>query len=100
MPDNGWRRRATESSAPSGHHGGLSVILDPPLTSPLHQLSAREIQVLKLMVEGRTSKEIARCWAWFRRASIIYRRRIMAKLGVRHVPALVRLAIRFGLIDL
>lgn len=28
--------------------------------SPLQRLSGREIQVLRLVVEGRTSKEIAR----------------------------------------
>jgi DNA-binding CsgD family transcriptional regulator len=78
----------------------LSVILDPPPTSPLHQLSAREIQVLKLVVEGRTSKEIARALGLFPSSIDTYRSRIMAKLGVRDVPALVRLAIRSGLTDL
>ena len=52
MPDNGWRRRATESGAPSRHHGGLSATPDSTLTSPLHQLTAREIQVLKLVVDA------------------------------------------------
>jgi DNA-binding NarL/FixJ family response regulator len=81
MPDNGWRRTATESSAPSGHHGGAQFWIQP-LTSSLYQLTAREIQRLKLVVEGRTSKEIARV------------------LGLRGIPALMQLAIRFGLIDL
>jgi DNA-binding CsgD family transcriptional regulator len=78
----------------------LNVIPDSALRSPLDQLTAREIQVLKLVVEGRSSKEIARLLGLFPSSIDTYRSRIMAKLGVRGVPALVRLAIRFGLTDL
>jgi DNA-binding CsgD family transcriptional regulator len=60
-------------------------------------LSTRERQVLKLVVEGRTSKEIALI-AGVKPSSIdTYRSRIMAKLDIRDVPSLVRFAIRHGL---
>jgi DNA-binding CsgD family transcriptional regulator len=68
--------------------------------SPLKCLSAREIQVLKLVVEGRTSKEIANLMGVLPSTIDTYRSRIMAKLQVDNVPALVRLAIRHGLIGL
>jgi DNA-binding NarL/FixJ family response regulator len=78
----------------------LSAVLNDPLTSPLDRLSSREIQVLKLVVEGRTSKAIARQLGVLPTTIDTYRSRIMAKLGVGDVPALVRLAIRWGLIEL
>jgi DNA-binding CsgD family transcriptional regulator len=60
----------------------LSAILDPALASPLPELSAREIQVLKLVAEGRTSKEIARMLGLFPSSIYTYRSRIIAKLGL------------------
>jgi two-component system invasion response regulator UvrY len=68
--------------------------------SPLKRLSAREIQVLKMVAEGRTSKEIARVLGVLPSTIDTYRSRLMTKLEVNDVPALVRLAIRAGLIEL
>lgn len=66
--------------------------------SSLDGLSSRERQVLKLVVEGRTSKEIAGILG-VKPASIdTYRSRIMVKLDITDLPSLVRLAIRSGLI--
>jgi FixJ family two-component response regulator len=78
----------------------VSAVLNEPLTSPLERLSAREIQVLKLVVEGRTSKEVARLLGVLPTTIDTYRSRVMAKLDVSDLPALVRLAIRYRLIDL
>lgn len=67
-------------------------------TTPLCRLSAREREVLKLVLDGRTSKEIAALLG-VRPASVhTYRSRIMAKLEVNDLANLVRLAIRHGLI--
>jgi DNA-binding CsgD family transcriptional regulator len=77
----------------------LSAIASEAAVSPLQRLSAREIQVLKLVVEGRTSKEIARSMGVEPSTIDTYRSRIMVKLGVGDIPALVRLAIRHGLTD-
>ena len=64
----------------------------------LKKLSARERQVLVLVVEGRTSKEIARI-VGVKPASVdTYRSRIMVKLGIGDLASLVRFAIRHGLI--
>ena len=67
-------------------------------TEQLAGLSSREREVLVLVVQGRTSKEIARS-AGVRPTTIdTYRSRIMAKLGVEDLPSLVRFAVRHGLI--
>jgi PAS domain S-box-containing protein len=63
-------------------------------------LSAREVEVLRLVVEGRTSKEIAAIIAVKPSTVDTYRSRIMAKLGINDVPGLVRFAIRHGVIKL
>jgi RNA polymerase sigma factor (sigma-70 family) len=66
--------------------------------APLDGLSPREREVLKLVVEGRTSKEIARALGVKPSTVDTYRRRLMAKLEIRDVASLVRFAIRHGLI--
>jgi len=78
----------------------VSALLAPIAVSPLERLSAREIQVLKLVTEGRTSKQIARALGVLPSTVDTYRSRLMTKLGVNDIPALVRLAIRAGLIEL
>ena len=78
----------------------MSALLAPIAVSPLERLSAREIQVLKLVTEGRTSKQIARALGVLPSTVDTYRSRLMTKLGVNDIPALVRLAIRAGLIEL
>lgn len=64
----------------------------------LARLSAREREVLILVVEGRTSKEIARLVGVKPTTIDTYRSRIMAKLDVTDLCALVRFAIRHGLL--
>jgi len=54
--------------------------------------------VLKLVVEGKTSKEIAALVGVQPGTVDTYRSRIMAKLEIRDIPNLVRFAIRHGLI--
>jgi DNA-binding CsgD family transcriptional regulator len=67
-------------------------------TAPLSPLSPREREVLKLVVDGKTSKEIA-AMIGVKPASVhTYRSRIMAKLEINDIASLVRFAIRHGLI--
>lgn len=66
-------------------------------TSPLDSLSARERDVLQLVVEGRTSAEIAATVRLSPKTIETYRVRLMKKLGVKGVPDLVKFAIEHGL---
>jgi DNA-binding NarL/FixJ family response regulator len=65
--------------------------------SPLERLSAREREVLQLTVEGRSSAEIAERLSLSRKTVETYRGRVMEKLGVRDMVALIRFAIEHGL---
>ena len=64
----------------------------------LASLSGREREVLGLVVQGRTSKEIARSVGVKPATIDTYRSRLMAKLDVTDICALVRFAIRQGLL--
>ena len=65
--------------------------------SPVDSLSARERQVLQLVVEGKTSREIARMIHLSPSSVQTYRSRLMMKLGVSDVPSLVKFALEHGL---
>ncbi|NRF71085.1 response regulator transcription factor [Aquincola sp. S2] len=65
----------------------------------LASLSARERQIVALVVRGQSSPEIGRLLHLSPKTVDSYRSRLMAKLGVADLPALVRFAIRAGLID-
>ena len=64
----------------------------------LERLSRREHEVLVLVVQGRTSKEVARIVGVQPSTIDTYRSRIMTKLDLTNVCALVRFAIRQGLL--
>jgi len=64
---------------------------------PLDRLSARERQVLQLVVEGHSSARIAELVNLSPKSVDTYRSRLMKKLGVSDVPALVKFAIQHGL---
>lgn len=65
----------------------------------LASLSARERQVVVLVVNGQTSAEIGEQLHLSPKTVDSYRSRLMAKLGVRDVQGLVRFALRTGLIS-
>ncbi|MGH8674750.1 MAG: response regulator [Burkholderiales bacterium] len=64
--------------------------------NPLLLLSARERQVLQLVVEGRTSAEAAQLLHLSPKSVETYRSRVLKKLELEDVPALVKFAIRYG----
>ena len=66
--------------------------------APLSRLSPREREVLKLVVEGTSSKEIAARIGVAPSSIHTYRSRIMNKLEIDNIASLVRFAIRNGLI--
>jgi DNA-binding NarL/FixJ family response regulator len=72
-------------------------ISEPPATHPLDSLSSRERQVLQLFVEGKSVALIAETVALSPRTVETYRRRLMQKLGINNLPALVKFAIKHGI---
>ena len=68
-------------------------------TPPADPLAPRERQVLQLVAEGRTSKEIAQQLGLSVKTAESYRTHIMEKLDIHDTAGLVRYAIRHGLIE-
>ena len=66
---------------------------------PPDPLSPREREVLQLVVEGKTTKEIARLRGVSVKTAENHRTRIMAKLDIHETAGLVRYAIRRGVIQ-
>ena len=64
---------------------------------PLARLSRRERQVFERVVAGRTNKEIAAELGISPGSVDTYRARLMLKLGIEDLPALVLFAIRHGI---
>ena len=65
--------------------------------SALESLSPRELQVMRLVAEGRTSKEIAGLLELGLQTVRSYRKTLMKKLGVNNVAGLTQVALAAGL---
>jgi len=65
---------------------------------PATLLSKREREVIKLIAEGRSSKEIARLMDISPRTVDTYRKRLMEKLDLHTLADVVRYAVRTGMI--
>lgn len=63
----------------------------------LEELSPRELQVMRLVAEGKTSKEIAAILDLGLQTVRSYRKTMMKKLGVSNVAGLTQLALAAGL---
>jgi DNA-binding NarL/FixJ family response regulator len=68
--------------------------------SPLGRLSSREREILQLVVEGKSSTDIANLLNLSPKTIETYRSRLMAKLGIDNLPGLIRFAIQHGLTPL
>ena len=68
--------------------------------SLLEALSSREREILRLVAEGKTSREIAERLSISPKTVDTYRSRLMRKIGVENLVALVKFAIRNGVISL
>ena len=69
------------------------------VSDPLDLLSSREREVLQLIAEGKTNKDIASALKLSVYTVEAHRGRIMEKLNLHSVGELVRFAVRHGLID-
>ncbi|HUL57660.1 MAG TPA: response regulator transcription factor [Anaeromyxobacteraceae bacterium] len=93
------------------HRGGL--VLDPEVArtameesnpaapggaDPYESLTDREKQVLKLVAEGRSNKEVAEVLGIGVKTAMSHREHVMEKLGVHNRTELVRFAIKRGVI--
>ncbi len=67
-------------------------------STPLECLSPREREIMQLVVEGKTSAEIANMIFLSPKTVETYRSRLMKKLGIKNLPDLVKFAIQKGLI--
>jgi DNA-binding NarL/FixJ family response regulator len=68
--------------------------------SPREGLSPRQTQILKLIAEGQTTKQVALNLAISVKTVESHRSALMKRIGVRDVAGLVRYAIKVGLVDL
>ncbi len=75
-------------------------IRHPESPDPYDKLTHREIEVLKLMAEGRKSGEIASLLDIAVKTALGHRTNMMRKLGVHNRTELIKLAIRRHLINL
>jgi DNA-binding NarL/FixJ family response regulator len=66
---------------------------------PLELLSPREKEILQLIAEEHTSSEVAKILSISEKTVEKHRANMMEKLQVRNLAGLVRLAIKYGLID-
>jgi two-component system, NarL family, response regulator NreC len=73
--------------------GGAALVGDP-----YESLTQRERQVLKLVAEGRSNKEVARFLDVSIKTAMTHREHLMKKLGLHNRTELTRFALRHGVI--
>jgi DNA-binding NarL/FixJ family response regulator len=69
-------------------------------SSPFERLNSKEREILQLVVEGKSSSEIAEVMHLSPKTVETYRSRLMKKLEISDIPSLVRFAIQHGLTPL
>jgi DNA-binding NarL/FixJ family response regulator len=67
--------------------------------SPLTRLAPREREVLQLVAEGKSTAEIAQILPLSSKTVDTYRSRLLKKLGLRDLSALIKFALQHGLIQ-
>ncbi|MDP1692863.1 MAG: response regulator transcription factor [Burkholderiaceae bacterium] len=65
---------------------------------PLHALSPRQTEVLRMVAEGSSTKEIARSLGLSPKTVDIHRAQVMQRLDIHDVAGLTRFAVRVGLV--
>ena len=69
-------------------------------THPLHDLTSRQREILQLIAEGKTTKEIAALLYLSVKTVETHRSQLMDRLGIHDIAGLVRYAIRVGLVSM
>ncbi len=102
-----WAVRAVASgktylSSPISEIVGESAIhphMGPQDGDPLSNLSPREKEILQLIAEEHTSAEIGKLLSISEKTVEKHRTKLMEKLNVRNLAGLVRLAVKYRLVD-
>ena len=68
-----------------------------PMPMPLPVLTSRQLEVLQLVAEGRTAKEIANALKLSVKTAVFHKMAIMNKLGLRSTAELTRYALERGI---
>jgi DNA-binding NarL/FixJ family response regulator len=83
------------------------TVLDPQVSRPTplkgerdHGLTVRELEILQLIVDGRSNKEIAAQLDLSANTVAVHRANIMDALGIHKTAELVTYAIRNGLVSI
>jgi DNA-binding NarL/FixJ family response regulator len=84
--------------SPGASKAVVAAVARGERTAGLEALTARQREVLRLVAEGRSTKEIALRLGVSPKTVDVHRSQLMLRLGVRGVPALVRAAVRLGLV--
>ena len=82
-----------------GRHRRPASAGDAEADDTVRQLSAREIQVLRLIALGRSNNEIAKLLGVSANTVAVHRTNLMATLGVHKAAELVLIAVRKGLVN-
>jgi DNA-binding CsgD family transcriptional regulator len=72
---------------------------DPGSSDSVHRLTARQREVLQLVAEGRSAKEVASVLKISVRTAEAHKARILEVLGLRSTAELVQYAIRNGILS-
>ena len=76
------------------------IMLNPKGTDSLEQLTPREREILQLVAEGNTTKEVAAKLDISVKTADTHRTNVMNKLDIHDVAGLTRFAIQHGLIEI
>ena len=77
----------------------LSMLSGSGKDSPFEDLSAREMEVMLKITDGRRIPDIATLMSLSPKTVSTYKYRILGKLGARSEVEMVRMAMRYGLLD-
>jgi DNA-binding NarL/FixJ family response regulator len=81
------------------NRNGAASDIDEPWASSGELLTAREREVIQLLAEGRTSKEVAVTLKLSVKTAETHRTNLMRKLGLHSVADLTRYAVRNGIVQ-
>ncbi|MEX0330306.1 MAG: response regulator [Puniceicoccaceae bacterium] len=76
------------------------IMLNPEVTGSLDKLTPREREILQLVAEGHTTKEVAAKLDISVKTADTHRTNVMSKLDIHDVAGLTRFAIQQGLVEI